>query len=87
MSYEAFHHSSNPFHYSIPSFHSTECRHPIALTELQPYHSTCGYMHHHSHFYEITPSVFSKMSPSAQRQNQHLIGRVGPKLYMHWHLG
>ena len=28
MSYEAFHHSSSPFHSFIPPFHSTECKHP-----------------------------------------------------------
>ena len=37
MSYEAFHRSSSPFHYSIPPFHSTECRHPFTFTELGGY--------------------------------------------------
>jgi len=34
MSYEAFHDSSSPFHYSIPPFHSTKCRHPANVEQL-----------------------------------------------------
>ena len=29
ISYEALHHSSSPFYYSIPPFHSIKCRHPL----------------------------------------------------------
>ena len=36
MSYEAFHHSNCPFHYSIPPFHSTECRHPPRMLQTAP---------------------------------------------------